>query len=162
FDADAEIDGVPAGTVPIYDRPGYVHLPTPPPPVVVAPPADLNEIQLKSLFDTVHAIGSPANCVVRIGQTLDTQDFAIVSEVALDDGGGIGFAVAIVGTPKLPRAGQWTVVRVDPVSHETSAVDPRRGVPFVRNLNVNGPPLNGPFRFREPSDTRRTSPRVEY
>ena len=165
FDADAEIEGT-AALVPIYDRPGYVQLRPPPPPipspVVIKPPSDLTEIQLKALFDTVHAIGSPANCAVRIGQTLDAQVSAIVSDVALDDGGGIGFAVAIVGAPKLPRAGQWTVVRVDPASHETSAVDPRRGVPFVRNLNVNGPPLNGPYRFREPSDTRLTNPRVEY
>ncbi len=160
FDADADIEGAPAGLVPIYDRPGYVHLQDPPGKLPAA--TELTEVQLKALFDMVHAIGSPANCAVRIGQTLDTQVSAIVSDVALDDHGGIGFAVAIVGAPKLPRAGQWTVVRVDSVTHETSAVDPRRGVPFVRNLGVNGPPVNGPFRFREPSETRLSNPRVEY
>jgi hypothetical protein len=166
FDADVDIDGALAGVVPIYDRPGYIHIQDPRPvigPVFIPPPAtELTEAQLKALFDKVHAIGSPANCAVRIGQTLDIQVSAIVSDLALDDHGGIGFAVAIVGAPKLPRAGQWTVVRVDSVTHETSAVDPRRGVPFVRNLGVNGPPVNGPFRFREPSETRLSSPRVEY
>jgi hypothetical protein len=160
FDADADIEGALAGVVAIYDRPGYIHIQSP--PGKLPAPTELTEAQLKVLFETVHAIGSPANCAVRIGQTLDTQVSAIVSDVALDDQGGIGFAVAIVGAPKLPRAGQWTVVRVDSITHETSAVDPRRGVPFVRNLNVNGPPLNDPFRFREPSETRLSNPRVEY
>jgi hypothetical protein len=159
FDADANIDGGLGGPVPIYDRPGYVHLRPPPPPPVnpvqLPPPTDLSAAQLKLLYDKVHAIGGPADCAVRIGGTLEAQISNIVSDVALDDFNDIGFAVALVGTPKLPRAGQWTVVRVDPVSGATSAVDPRRGVPFVRNGAA-------PFRFREPSDTRLKDARVEY
>jgi hypothetical protein len=75
--------------------------------------------------------------------------------VALDDANGIGFAVAIVGSPKLPNAGQWTFVRVARSTQETSPVESSRGVPIVCNLN-------GPFRFREPADARRTNGSIEY
>jgi hypothetical protein len=110
---------------------------------------------LKLLFDKVHAIGSPVDCAIRIGGTLQAQISAIVSDFAPGDNGDIGFAVAVVGVPKLPRAGQWTVVRIDPATHATTPVDQRRGVPMVRNGQQ-------PFRFREPSDTRLNSARIEY
>jgi hypothetical protein len=157
FDADASIDGALAGPVPIYDRPGYVLVKAPPPdPAGGGLGNQLSPTQLMILFQKVHAIGSPVNCAVRIGDTLEAQVSSIVSDVALDDFGDIGFAVAVVGAPKLPRAGQWSVVRIDPSTLETSPVDQRRGVPFVRNGD------GGPFRFREPADTRLKTAKVEY
>src|ERR1017187_11019589 len=55
----------------IYDRPGYIQL-IPPPvvisPVLIPPVAPLSPLQLKALFDKVHAIGSPVDCAVRIGR----------------------------------------------------------------------------------------------
>jgi hypothetical protein len=152
FDADADIEGAIGGPVPIYDRPGYVQVP---PQVAVPQAADLTPDQLKLLFAQVGAIGSPVDCAVRVGGTLDAQISSIVSDFAPGDHGEIGFAVAVVGSPKLPRAGQWTFVRMDPGGHATSPVDPRRGIPMVRNAQ-------GPFRFREPSDTRLTIARVDY
>jgi hypothetical protein len=158
FDADADIEGrVGGGLVPIYDRPGYIQVQPPPPapPPPNAPPL-LTEQQVKALFDKVGPIGSPVDCVVRLGGTLEMQLSSIVADVALDDAGvNIGFAVAVVGSPKLPRAGQWNVVRIDPSTREVSPVDPHRGVPIVR---VGAQP----FRFREPSDARRNHPRIEH
>jgi len=156
FDADADIEGAVGGLVPIYDRPGYVQVqPASPPgvPQVLIP--DLTSDQLKLLFDRVGPIGSPVDCAVRIGGTLDAQISSIVSDFAPGDHAEIGFAVAVMGSPKLPRAGQWNFVRVDPRTHVTSAVDARRGIPMVRNLH-------GPFRFREPSETSLTDARVDY
>ena len=154
FDADAQIDGRP-DLVPIYDRPGYVQVPPPPPAAPVPEPLPLISIgQLQALFDRVGPIGSPIDCKTRIGGTLDVQLLGIVSDAAPTDGGGLGFAVAVVGTPALPHAGQWNVVRIDPSTREISPVDPRRGVPIVRV----GPDA---FRFREPSDARRT-PHLEH
>ena len=159
FDADADIDGAIGGLVPIYDRPGYIELIPPPnvdPKVFIRPKAPLSAAQLQLLFQTVGAIGGPVNCAARIGGTLQTQLSAILSDFAPgDNAGDIGFAVAVVGTPKLPRAGHWTAVRVNPATHATSSVDPRRGVPIVRHGQ-------GPFRFREPSDTRLTNARIEH
>jgi hypothetical protein len=159
FDADADIEGAIGGIVPIYDRPGYVQLTPneiPTPPTHVEPP--LNEVRkqtLKLLFDKVGAISGPVDCAVRVGGTLEAQISSIVSDTALDDGNTLGFAVAIVGAPKLPRAGQWSFVRLDAFTHEPSAIDAHRGVPLVRNGL-------GPYKFREPADTRRTNAAIEY
>jgi hypothetical protein len=158
FDADADIEGH-AGLVPIYDRPGYIQIEPPPPS---PPPASifikdlLTDTLLRTLFTKVGPIGSPIDCVIRLGNTLEMQLSAIVSDVAPDEADpGFGFAVAVVGSPKLPRAGQWNVVRIDPKTSEVSPVDPRRGVPVVRV----GP---SPFRFREPSDARRNNPLIQH
>jgi hypothetical protein len=160
FDADADIDGHTGGLVPIYDRPGYVQVqaaPEAPPNPKIPPPkplTPLTNVQLKALYDLVGPIGSPIDCVTRLGKTLEMQLSSIVSDVALDDPGKtIGFAVAVVGSPKLPRAGQWSVMRIDPVTHEVSPVDPRRGVPVVQ--------VGVAYRFREPSDTLRT-PHIQH
>jgi hypothetical protein len=115
----------------------------------------LTAAQLQLFFQTVGAIGSSVNCAVRIGGTLQAQISAIVSDFAPGDGNDIGFAVALVGAPKLPRAGQWTTVRVDPANGLPSPIDQHRGVPIVRNGQQ-------PYRFREPSDTRLAHARVDY
>jgi hypothetical protein len=159
FDADADIESAIGGIVPIYDRPGYIQL-TPSDavqsPVVAHPPInEVRKILLKQLFDKVHAISGPVDCAVRVGGTLEAQISSIVSDTALDDGKALGFAVAIVGAPKLPRAGQWSFVRLDAFTHEPAAVDAHRGVPLVRNGS-------GPYKFREPADTRRTDAAIEY
>jgi hypothetical protein len=145
FDADADIEGAHGGRVAVHDRPGYVQ--------ISQGVADATDLKL--LFEQVHAIHSPIDCSVRVAGTLEIQLLSIASDVALDDGGGIGFAVAVVGAPKLPRAGQWTAVRIDPVTRAVSPIDPRRGVPLVRDGA-------GPFRFREPADACRKDARVEY
>src|SRR5262249_41026775 len=134
FDADAEIDGAARSPVPIYDRPGYIQLIPPFRPEVSQHRDPLSPAQLKLLFQTVGAIGSPVDCAVRIGGTLQAQISSIVSDFAPgDNDNDIGFAVAVVGAPKLPRAGQWTTVRIDPAKGTTSPIDQRRGVPIVRN-----------------------------
>ena len=155
FDADAELEGR-LDLVPIYDRPGYIQV-QPPPPAPSPPDAPplLKENQLKAVFDRVGPIAGPIDALIRLGGTLDTQLSSIVSDVALDDSGGIGFAVAVVGSPKLPRAGQWNVMRIDPSTRDVTPVDPRRGVPIIRTGAQ-------PYRFREPADARRTKPRVEH
>jgi len=161
FDADAVIDGHAGGLVPIYDRPGYVQVEAAPPPppdpkVFFKPPplAPLTDAQLKALFDLVGPISSSIDCVTRLGSTLEMQLSSIVSDVAMDDADKtIGFAVAVVGSPKLPRAGQWSVMRIDPATREVSPVDPRRGVPVVQ--------VGVAYRFREPSDALRT-PHIQH
>jgi hypothetical protein len=153
FDADADIEGH-DGLVPIYDRPGYIQVepppPAPPPPSLLIPSL-LNATRLRTLFSTVGPIASPVDCIIRLGGTLEMHLSSIVSDVAADEADpGFGFAVAVVGSPKLPRAGQWNVVRIDPSTNEVSPVDPRRGVPVTRVVP-------GPYRFREPADARRVN-----
>jgi hypothetical protein len=151
FDANVEIrrvesDGARA-TVQMFDRPGYVQ---------VRPLAPLlTREQLQALFTNVGPITSGVDCRVRIGDTLALECTAITSDTAVDDASDIGFAVAVVGRPKLPRAGQWTAVKIDPVTSEVVPLDPRRGVPVVRKGAQ-------PYVFREPSDARRTTANVRY
>ncbi|HEY4355003.1 MAG TPA: hypothetical protein VGN16_04580 [Acidobacteriaceae bacterium] len=155
FDADADIEGAIGGIVPIYDRPGYIQIT----PVAAVQTDATSKAILKLLFDKVRAIGSPINCAVRVGATLEAQISSIVSDTALNDVRDVGFAVAIVGAPKLPRAGQWSFVRFDPITDSLTGkptpVDAHRGVPIVRNGA-------DAFKFREPSDARRTTPAIEY
>jgi hypothetical protein len=154
FDADAEIEGLPGAEftkiVPILDRLGYVQV-QPPPPAPPPPdaPSLLNIAQLRRLFETVGPISGPVDGLVRVGGTLDLQLSGITSDLAPDDLNGTGFAVAAFGSPALPRAGQWTTVRIAPSTFEAAPVDPRRGVPIMRNSA-------GLYLFREPSDARRT------
>jgi len=156
FDADADIEGHDA-LVPIYDRPGYIQ--TQPPPPTPAPPLApslLTDTQLRALFTKVGPIGGPVDCVIRLGGTLEMHLSAIVSDLAPDEADPFfGFAVAVVGSPRLPRAGQWTVVRIDAGTNEVSPVDPLRGVPVTRVAP-------GPFRFREPSDARRIHANIKH
>ncbi len=160
FDADAEIEGHPSGgftkVVPIYDRPGYVQVkssaPVPLPPQA---PSLLTAADLREMFERVGSISGTVDCSVRVGATLDLQASSITSDLAPDDLDGTGFAVALVGSPALPRAGQWTAVRFDPTSFEAAPIDARRGVPIVQNGS-------NPYVFREPADARRTAPRTPY
>lgn len=151
FDADARLEGHLA-PVPFYDRPGYVEVPLPP-PVGVLPP--LTDSQLKALFASKGPIAGPIDALLRVGGTLDMQLSSIVSDFAPGDRGRFGYAVAIVGSPKLPQAGQWSVMRIDPNTGEVSPVDPHRGVPIVR---VTGKP----YRFREPADAIHNSPLIQH
>ena len=79
----------------------------------------------------------------------------LLADFAPNDVGEIGFAVAALGLPKLPRAGQWSAVRVDPSTFEATAIDARRGVPISRLAG------GGDYVFREPADVRRT-PKTVY
>jgi len=103
FDADVELEGHGA-LVPIYDRPGYVELPAPPPaPPPNAPIALLTPAELRTLFKKVGPISGPIDALIRVGGTLDTQLANIVSDYAPDNGGGDGFATAITGMSSCAR-----------------------------------------------------------
>ncbi len=151
FDADAEIDDVTAGghdgLVPALNQAGYVQTSPDDPP---------HAPRFAELFKAVGGpIGGAVDCGVRLGQTLDMHLSAIVADLALDDANANGFAVAIHGTPKLPRAGQWSAVRIDGRTSDVSAVDARRGLPVVRRPGQ-------PCTFRDAADARRNSPSAEY
>ncbi len=144
FDADAEIDDVTAGgrngLVPALDQAGYVQTSPDTPP-------DMQ--RFVELFKAVGGpIGGAVDCRVRLGQTLDMHLSGLVADLAPADDETPGFAVAIHGTPTLPRAGQWSAVRIDGKTSDVSAVDARRGLPVVRRPG-------GPCTFREAADGRR-------
>ena len=160
FDGDAEIDGVvgggPGRLVPFQDRSGYVQIAQAPAggeAAAGAPP--LSPAEVRNMFTKVGPVSGPINCVLRAGKTLEMQLASIVSDSALNDAGDWGFAVAVLGTPRLPHAGHWSVVRIDPGTSEVSPIDAHRGAPIVRNGG-------NPYQFREPSDARVTAAKINH
>ena len=150
FDADADIDrqdGAPPMSVPVLNRVGYVFLPDAGVPLVAE--------QLQRLFATVRPIASPVDASLMLVKTLGLHATSIAADYAPDAANGPGFAVALVGNPQLPRAAQWSVVKIDAATQAASPIDQHRGVPLVRNGN-------GAVMFRDPSDTRRPAALQPY
>lgn len=147
FDADAAFEDLRAGgrngRVPVVDQVGYIQL---------APDAPFAAADLAKVFAQVGPLGGPADCRVRANGTLEMQISGLLADHA--PGAGIGFAVAAYGSPKLPRAGQWSVVRIA-ANHDTVPVDKDRGVPITRASGQ-------PYRFREPSEARLAVAKTPY
>ena len=152
FDADAEFEDVVAGggggRVPVYDQVGYVQI-----KLDAARPLSRPQ-DLRLLFEKMGPIGGPVNCRIRAGRTVEMQLLHLLADLAPNDANAPGFAVAALGLPKLPRAGQWSAVRIDPASSEATPIDARRGVPIAR-LGA------GDYLFREAADIRRV-PKTVY
>jgi hypothetical protein len=152
FDADGEIGDVIAGgnngLVPALDHSGYVQ---------TSPDSVPDRQRFVDLFKAVGGpIGGAIDCRVRVGKTLDMQLCSLFADLAPADDGTSGFAVAIYGTPTLPRAGQWSAVRIDGKTSDVSVVDARRGLPVVRRPGR-------PCTFRDAADARRdNTPVAEY
>jgi hypothetical protein len=164
FDADADIDNLRAGgtgrLTPTLDQAGYVQ--TQPVSFIGGnpnPAAVLTPAGLAALFDAVGVmtgsttggtLGGSLDCRARISGTLEMHLHSLQAALARDDGGGPGFVVALYGSPLLPRAGQWSAVRIDGVTSDVSAVDPQQGIPVLR--------LAGrPYIFRDPAQARLVS-----
>lgn len=163
FDADAQIDDVVAGgkdgLVPALDHQGYIQIQ----PVWrgdKAPPAGLHEApNVKRFAALCKAVGGPIggaiDCRTRLGGTLEMHLSALLADLAPDDGGAPGFAVAAYGSPTLPRAGQWSAVRIDGATSDISPVDPHHGIPVIQRPGQA-------YTFRDPADARRNHPSADY
>lgn len=150
FDANAVIDTASKTgdvTVPLLNRTGYIHLPV--------GGKELDAADLTALFAQVGSITSPIDASVTLNDTWPVHLTSIASDAAPDDASKPGFAVAAVGSPQLPRAGQWSAVRMDPTTRAAFAIDQRAGVPFVRRGA-------GDIVVREPADTRRAKAQKPY
>jgi hypothetical protein len=157
FDADADIADVVAGGgdgVPALDHAGYIQLSPawrgagPPPPLV--PPAGIPEAPDGNRFEALfRAVGGPIgggiDCRIRLGGTLEIHLSALLADFAPDDGGARGFAIAVYGAPTMPRAGQWSAVRIDRATSHVSTVDSRHGMPVIQALRRHGLGADAPL-----------------
>jgi len=155
YDCDAALENVTAnavdGLVPLRDQTGYVQL---------QPTGDDSaptEARIAALFAAVNGpIGGPADCAIRVGNVLDMQVSGIFADAAPKDAAPFpGFVVAAYGSPKLPRAGQWSAVSIDSATGEAAPVDPRHGMPVTRRAGQ-------PYKFRDAAAAYRDSPTTEY
>lgn len=151
FDADADLDGVIAGAgglVPIYDHPGYIQLsPT-------RAGSEVTRTRIVNLLKLVgKAVGGGVDCRIRAGGTLEMHLSGIFADDAPDDGGAnAALMLGVYGLPKLPRAGQWSAVRINSATSEASPVDPRHGMPMIRRTGQTR------YIFRDPGDAKRSKP----
>lgn len=153
FDADAHLESVvaggAAGLVPIYDHPGYVQIA----PTNVGSEVTRNRI-VELLKRVGKAVGGGIDCRIRLGETLEMNLSGIFADEAPDSNPFISAALmlAAYGLPKLPRAGQWTAVRINGSTSEASPVDPRHGMPVIKRT---GQPK---YIFRDPGDVNLSKP----
>jgi hypothetical protein len=154
FDADAHLENVVAGgagqRVPILDHVGYIQIrPSAPKDLDPEPTRD----RIVALFKQIGAmVGGPIDGKIRVGGTLEMNLAGIFADEAPNDNASnIALMVAAYGSPKLPRAGQWTAVRINGSTFEASPVDPRHGMPVIRRTGQ-------PYTFREPGDANRSKP----
>ena len=164
FDADAQIDGVVSGgkdgLVPALDHAGYIQVEPvwdPGKPAENAKEAP-DAPRFAELFKAVGgSMGGAVDCRIRLGDTLEMHLSALQAGLAPDDDNLFGFALAAYGSPTLPRAGQWSAVRIDGATSDVSPVDPRHGMPVIHRPGQ-------PCTFRDPADARlvRNRPAAEY
>jgi hypothetical protein len=151
FDAHADLENVVAGgsggLVPIYDHPGYIQL---------LPTGDKSEPDYDRIAQLLNhigkAVGGPIDCKTRVGGILEMNLAGIFADEAAEDNGlNPALMLAAYGSPKLPRAGQWSSVRINGNTLEASPVDPRHGIPVIRRPGQ-------PYTFRDPGDVKRSMP----
>jgi hypothetical protein len=153
YDCDVQLENpISAGAnglVTVYDQSGYVQIS--PAGTEYGGPA------LAALFAaTKQPMGGASSGAIRIAGTLDMQLSAIFADLTPKFDGDLasGFAIAAYGSPQLPRAGQWSAVKISSAG-EAFPVDPRHGIPVVR--------LDGEaYKFRDAADARREPPSAEY
>ena len=163
FDADADIEGMTSGGGPLgapaLGHAGFVQVKSGALPGAPGGVSDAD--RLRALFGRTGPIGGPVDCRMRLGQTLDMHlsallaDFAPIPGFAPGDARGLGFAVGAYGMPDLPRAGQWSAIRIDGRTSDVAAVDAGRGVPVSRAPGA-------PYVFRDPAEVRLGSAKAEY
>lgn len=150
FDADADLENVTAGgaggMVPMFGHPGYIQL------APTGPGAEPLADRFAALFEKLGtAAGGPIDCGIRAGGALEMHLSGIYADDARTDGGlNPIFVLAAYGSPKLPRAGQWSAVRVKATTLEAAPVDPRHGMPVIRTGTA--------YRFLDPADAQRFNP----
>ena len=166
YDADLHLQpepGNPAADklVPIRDHVGYIQIM--PVDVIAANgqfdglgtvpgPAEFDAL-MKALGQTV---GGSLDAAIKLGGTLPMQFCSL--EVARDASNPVPprFVLAASGSPGLPRAGQWTPVRIDGKTRDVSPVDPRRGLPVIRRDG------EAAFVFRDAALAHQPAPATEF
>jgi hypothetical protein len=139
-----------AGRVPVRRQLGFIQrlqLPDPLTPASLQTTV-LTPDQFDELLSRTGPLGGPVDCTIRIGLSKQTQRITSIETASAGKqtaAGSFEFVVVANGTPVLPAAGRWSVVRVDNVEQMVGAVDAQRGVPLIRRDG-------GAYRWANPED----------
>jgi hypothetical protein len=118
----------------------------------------LNPAEVKELLDSHGPLGGPIDCTITIGAS--QQEMRVTGVYAANAGtnpanGQLEYAVAIYGSPVLPGAGRWSVVKVVNTSNTVTPVDPGLGIPLIQQVGQA-------LRWAEPSQLFAANPDFDY
>jgi hypothetical protein len=118
----------------------------------------LNPLQVKELFDTQGPLGGPIDCTITIGAS--QQEMRVTGVYASNAGtnpanGKLEYAVAAYGSPVLPAAGHWSVVKVVNTTATVTALDPGLGIPLIQQAAQA-------LRWADPSQMFAANPDFDY
>ena len=163
YDCDAELENVTAnavgGLVPLGDQSGYVQLQ--PTGVGAAP----TEARMAALFAAVNGpIGGPADCAIRIGNTLDMQVSGIFADAATQD--AVPFFPAFRGGLRLAQLPQpdngapsaSTTPPAKPRRSTRATAFPSRVAPGSRTIQRGGSVPRQPHDRIRPADVHLVQP----
>jgi hypothetical protein len=118
----------------------------------------LKPAEVKELLDKHGPLGGPVDCGLKIGAS--QQEMRVTGIYAANAGtnpgnGQLEYAVAAYGSPVLPAAGHWNVVKVVNTSSTVTQVDPGLGIPLIQQAAQA-------LRWAEPSQMFAPNPDFDY
>jgi hypothetical protein len=118
----------------------------------------LTDVEVKELFDTPGMLGGSIDCSVLIGSS--QHEMRITSVYAANAGANptskaLEYALPIYGSPVLPAAGHWSVVKAMNTTNTVTTVDSALGIPLIQQDALA-------LRWAEPSQMFSTDPEFDY
>jgi hypothetical protein len=118
----------------------------------------LNAGEVQELFDKYGPLGGPIDCNIRLGSS--QQEMRITGVYAATagtnpSGGKLEFAVPVYGSPVLPAAGHWSVVKAMNSTNTVTPVDSALGIPLIQQDALA-------LRWADPSHMFNANPDFDY
>lgn len=159
YDTNIAIAGVTrgagaSGRVPARRQLGYVqYIPASEQTAKILKPA-----AVKELLDAHGPLGGPIDCTLALGAS--QQEMRVTGVYAATAGvnpagGALEYAVAVYGSPVLPAAGHWSVVKVVNTDRTVVPVDAGLGVPLVQQAAAA-------LRWADPAQLFSANPDFDY
>ena len=159
YDCNVEVKGVTRGAgangrVPSRKQLGFVqYIPADQQTASILKPGEVEE-----LLDTQGPLGGPIDCTVTLAAS--QQEMRITGVYASNAGtnpanGNLEYAVAVYGSPVLPAAGNWSVVKVVNTNNTVTPLDPGLGIPLIQQVGQA-------LRWADPSQMFAPAPEFDY
>ena len=114
--------------------------------------------EVKELFDTYGPLGGPIDCNILIGSS--RQEMRVTGVYAASAGtnpanGNLEYAVPVYGSPVLPAAGHWSVVKAMNTTNTVVPLDSSLGIPLIQQDALA-------LRWADPSQMFNPNPDFDY
>ena len=159
YDCDIGVAGVTRGAgsngrIPARRQLGYVQYI----PVDQQTGSILKPDEVQELFDLHGPLGGPIDCNIVLGSS--QQEMRVTGVYAATAGtntanGQLEYAVAVYGSPALPAAGHWSVVKALNTTNTVTPVDSTLGIPLIQQDALA-------LRWADPSHMFNPNPDFDY